>query len=502
MPTPPLPLRPRRAGLARRPALRRLLLAAAAPLLAGPLAAQTPTRPPEPADTVLRTPTRGDTNRTADTARATAGRLADPVDRLFAGMPARHLGPGLFGGRVTALAVPRPYRGTMYVGTAGGGVWKTTNRGVTWRGVSDSTGALSVGDVAVAPSDTNVVWLGTGEKNSLRSQGWGNGVWRSTNGGRTWTSAGLADTRTIGRVVVHPRDPNTAWVAALGHLWAPNNARGVYKTTDGGRTWARTLFVNDTTGAVDLVLDPSNPDVVYAATWHRVRWGGTRVQGVGAGSGIHKSTDGGRTWRRLTDPALRNGLPGDRMGRIGLAVSPSRPRTVYAMIQVDRGVVNAAAQPFGGVYRSDDAGATWRHVHDFQAVPHYFYNDVWVDPSNVDHLWVSSTLLMESKDGGRTFAPSRCRTCTSTTTRSGSIPTTRATSCSATTAACTSRSTTDGHGCTTRCRWRRRTRCRSTRAWRPTACAPASRTTAPGASQPDARLARHRRRRLAAGGRR
>jgi photosystem II stability/assembly factor-like uncharacterized protein len=382
-----------------------LVLLAAAAAAARPLAAQTPPSRPEPADTVLRSPTRGDTTRAADSARARAPRLADPVDRLLAGMPARHLGPALFGGRVTSLAVPRPYRGTVYVGTAGGGVWKTVNRGVTWRPVSDSTGALSVGDVAVAPSDTNVVWLGTGEKNSLRSQGWGNGVWRSTDGGRTWAHAGLANTRAVGRVVVHPRDPNTAWVAALGHLWAPNPERGVYKTADGGRTWARTLFVNDTAGAVELALDPSNPDVLYAGTWHRVRWGGTRVQGVGAGSGIHKSTDGGRTWRRLTDPALKNGLPAGQMGRIGLAVSARRPRTVYAMIQVDRGVVNAGAQPFGGVYRSDDAGATWRHVHDFQANPHYYYDDVWVDPSDAEHLWVSSMLLMESKDGGRTFAP-------------------------------------------------------------------------------------------------
>lgn len=386
-----------------------LAVALATALAPGGAHAQQPPPRTEPADTVLRTPTRTDTaarqQAGADSARRAAARSVDPLDRLLGGIPARHLGPGLFGGRVTALAVPRPYRGTLYVGTAGGGVWKTTNRGVTWRAVSDSTGALSVGDVAVAPSDTNVVWLGTGERNSLRSQGWGNGVWRSTNGGRTWTSAGLTDTREIGRVVVHPRDPNTAWVAALGHLWAPGRARGVYKTTDGGRTWARTLFVDDTTGAVDLTLDPSNPDVLYAATWHRVRLGGTRMQGVGAGSGIYKSTDGGRTWRRLTDPALRNGLPAERMGRIGLAVSEKNPQVVYAMIQVDRGAVNTAVQPFGGVFRSDDAGATWRQVHDFQAVPHYYYDDVWVDPADAEHLWVSSMLLMESKDGGRTFEP-------------------------------------------------------------------------------------------------
>ena len=373
-------------------------------------AAQEPVRPRPPADSALRTPAAPgrDTLRPpaqpGDTAAARAA-SADPLERFLRGMTPRHLGPALFGGRVTALAAPRPYRKTMYAGTAGGGVWKTTNAGVTWRPVSDSVGALTVGDLAVAPSDSNVVWLGTGEKNSLRSQGWGNGVWKSTDGGRTWTSTGLAETRAIGRVVVHPRDPNTVWVAALGHLWGPNPERGVYKTTDGGRTWSRVLFVNDTTGFVDLVLDPSNPDVVYAAGWHRLRLGGTRMQGVGAGSGIWRSADGGRTWTRLTDPARRTGLPTDRMGRIGLAVSARAPRTVYAMIQVDRGVTNPAVGPQGGVFRSDDAGATWRQVHDVQAIPHYYYTDVWADPTDAEHLWVSGTYLMESTNGGRTFEP-------------------------------------------------------------------------------------------------
>jgi photosystem II stability/assembly factor-like uncharacterized protein len=394
---------------------------AAATTAAGTLGAQEPARPRPPADSSVRTPAvPGAPGRDSARAAAQAGTppgdttrpgtpAADPVDRLLRGMTPRHLGPFLFGGRITALAAPRPYRKTLYAGTAGGGVWKTTNGGVTWRAVSDSTGALTVGDLAVAPSDSNVLWVGTGEKNSLRSQGWGNGVWKSTNGGRTWTSAGLAETRTIGRVVVHPRDPNTVWVAALGHLWGTNPERGVYKTTDGGRTWSRVLFVNDTTGFVDLTMDPSNPDVLYAAGWHRLRLGGTRIQGVGAGSGIWKTTDGGRTWTRLTDAARRNGLPTDRMGRIGLAVSAKSPRTVYAMIQVDRGVTSAAVGPQGGVFKSTDAGATWAQVHDVQAVPHYFYNDIWADPSDAEHLWVSGTYLMESTDGGRTFAPSRCQ---------------------------------------------------------------------------------------------
>jgi len=379
-----------RRALARAGALTLLLVAAA------PLAAQQPTPPAPP---VANPPAAPPVTPGAPTPPRT-----DSLDRFLNGIPVRPLGPALFGGRVTALAVPRPYRKTMYVGTAGGGVWKTANGGITWRAVGDSIGATTIGDVAVAPSDTNVVWVGTGEKNSLRSQGWGNGVWKSVDGGRSWRSMGLAATRSIGRIVVHPRDPNTVWVAALGRLWGANAERGVYRTTDGGRTWARTLFVDDTTGAVDLEVDPSNPDVLYAATWHRIRWGGPRIQGVGPGSAIWKSTDAGRTWTRLTDPARRNGLPAERLGRIGLAVSERNPRTVYAMIQVDRGVTQAAAQPAGGVFRSDDAGATWRQVHDHQATPHYFYDDVIVDPSNAERLWVTATQLLRSDDGGRTFA--------------------------------------------------------------------------------------------------
>jgi len=339
-----------------------------------------------------------------DTARGGAPASADPLTRFVSAFTYRNLGPAAYSGRVTSFAVPRPYRKTFYVGTAGGGVWKTSNGGTTWAAIGDSLGVQSVGDVAVAPSDTNVVWVGTGEKNSLRSQSWGNGVHKSTDGGKTWRCMGLADSRSIGRVVIHPTNPQIVYVAALGHLWGPHNERGIYKTTNGGQSWERLLFVNDTTGFVDLEMDPSNPEVMYAAAWHRLRWGGSRMEGVGAGSGIYKTTDGGRTWTRLTNAKLGNGLPADRMGRIGLSVSRSDPRIVYAMIQVDRGVVNTQRGPFGGVFRSADAGATWTQVNDLQANPHYFYDDVWVDPTNSDHLYVIASPLLESKDGGKTFA--------------------------------------------------------------------------------------------------
>ncbi|HET6229953.1 MAG TPA: hypothetical protein VFE05_07790 [Longimicrobiaceae bacterium] len=341
-----------------------------------------------------------------DTAAARQVQLpTDPVSQAVRGFTLRNLGPAAYSGRVTSIAVPRTYRKTIYVGTAGGGLWKTSNAGTTWQPVGDSLGTSSIGDVAVAASDSNTVWVGTGEKNSLRSQFWGNGVHVSNDGGKTWRHAGLANTRSIGRVVIHPRDPNTVYVAALGHLWGPGPDRGIYKTTDAGRTWSKVLFVNDTTGFVDLEMDPQNPEVLYAASWHRLRWGGSHMEGVGAGSGIWKTADGGRTWTRLTDPRLRNGLPTDRMGRIGLSVSPQDPRTVYAMISVDRGVSDVRAAPFGGMFRSDDAGATWRQVNDLAANPHYYYDDAWVDPTNKEHVWMTASPLLESKDGGRSFEP-------------------------------------------------------------------------------------------------
>ncbi len=333
----------------------------------------------------------------------------DSLTRFLESFSSRNLGPAAYSGRVTALAVPSPkagsYPNTFYVGAAGGGVWKTTNGGTTWQPVSEGLGTETIGDLAVAPSDTSVVWVGTGEKNSLRSQWWGDGVYKSTDGGKKWTNMGLKDTRSIGRIVIHPTNPDVVYVAALGHLWGTNTERGVYKTVDGGKTWAKLLFVDDTSGFVDMEMDPSNPDVLYAAAWHRLRWGGGHMQGVGKGSGIYKTADGGRSWTKLTDPALKNGLPTERLGRIGLAVSAKDPRVLYAVIQVDRGVTDPQQGRYGGVFRSADAGATWTQVNDLQAIPHYYYDDVWVDQANPDHIWTVSPSLLESKDGGKSFAP-------------------------------------------------------------------------------------------------
>lgn len=316
----------------------------------------------------------------------------------------RLIGPANQAGRVTSLAAPDTAgHKVMYAGFATGGLWKTTNAGVTWRPIFDDQAFAAIADVAVAPSDARVVWVGTGERNSLRSQGWGNGVYRSTDAGGSWTHMGLEDTREIGRVVIDPRDANTVYVAALGHLWGANRERGVYKTTDGGASWEKVLFVDDTTGFVDLKLHPTNPDIIYAASWHRLRWGGGRMEGAGAGSAVWRSTDAGRTWQRLSGPGQTRGLPDGPLGRIGLGVSADMPDRVYAVVQAAYGSRDPGVSPHGGLFRSEDAGASWTRVNDLSAVPDYFYNEVWVAPSDADRLWLAGTLLGHSKDGGESL---------------------------------------------------------------------------------------------------
>ena len=340
-------------------------------------------------------------------AAAQKGRDPAPAsaEKLLRSTDFRLIGPANTSGRITSLAVPEAQHGrVIYAGTAGGGVWRTTNLGTTWQPLWDDQPFASIGDVAVAPSDSQVVWVGTGERNSLRSQGWGDGVYRSTDGGSSWTHVGLAETREIGRIVVHPTDASVAYVAALGHLWGAGRDRGVYRTTDGGKSWKQVLFVDDTTGIVDLKMDPRDPQVLYAAAWHRIRWGGGHMEGAGQGSGIYKTTDGGDRWTRLTDPRLANGLPSRDLGRIGLAVYPKDPRIVYAVVQAAHGNREQTVSPAGGVFRSDDAGAHWSRVNDVSAVPDYYYNEIYVDPTDPDRVWLNGTFLMLSKDGGRSFS--------------------------------------------------------------------------------------------------
>jgi photosystem II stability/assembly factor-like uncharacterized protein len=299
----------------------------------------------------------------------------------------REIGPAVTGGRIHDIEARPDDPSTIYAATASGGLWKTTNRGTTWDSIFEDPPVSTFGDVALAPSNPEVVWAGTGEQNNRQSTSWGNGVYRSTDAGSTWTHLGLEDTRHIGRVRVHPADPDVAYVAAQGNLWAPSEARGVYRTTDGGETWDKVLYVDRHTGAVDLVMDPDNPDVLYAATYQRLRrtWG---FNGGGAGSGIHKTTDGGDTWTELTD-----GLPAGDKGRIGLAIAETNPDVLYATVE------HADA---GGTYRTRDAGASWTKVNDLNPRPMY-YSHVFVDPTDADRVFVLSTEFYMSENAGETF---------------------------------------------------------------------------------------------------
>lgn len=298
----------------------------------------------------------------------------------------RAIGPAVMGGRIDDVAVDERNPSTIYVGAASGGLWKTTNAGTTWTPLFDAQPVSSIGDVALAPSNPDIVWVGTGEPNNRQSSTFGDGVYKSTDAGRTWTHMGLRDTQHIGRVIVDPTDPNVVYVGALGRLWGPNKERGVFKTTDGGRTWTHALFINEDTGVVDMVMDPGNRQVLYAAAYQRRRvpWG---FNGGGPGGGIHKTMDGGRTWIQLT-----NGLPQGIVGRIGLAIWRKDPRVLYALVEHKE----------GGTFRSGDAGATWRKVNDLNPRPMY-YSKIHIDPGNDQRIYVLGAPFYVSDDGGKTF---------------------------------------------------------------------------------------------------
>jgi photosystem II stability/assembly factor-like uncharacterized protein len=317
---------------------------------------------------------------------------ADNVAELLNKMPFRNLGPFRAGAWVSTIAVRDR---TIFAGARTGGVWKSSNYGTTFENVTDANAIASVGSLAIAPSDANVVWLGSGDNSVTRSAYPGTGMYRSTDGGKTWQAAGLADSQHIARIVIHPTNPNIVWVAALGHLFTPNAERGVYKTTDGGKTWQRVLHAGDTTGAVDLIADPRNPNVLYAALYQALRhpW---RLEDGGPESGVYKSTDGGANWKRLT-----SGLPSGATGRTGLDICRSHPDTVYALID------NSEAKR-GEVYRSDDAGATWRRMSadndDVSRKAGYSFNQLRVDPNNPDRVFVTGSNMISSRDGGKTWA--------------------------------------------------------------------------------------------------
>jgi len=306
----------------------------------------------------------------------------------FAGLKFRLLGPAVASGRVTSVAVNPKNKFEYYVGVASGGVWKTVDDGTTWTPVFDNEKSYSMGWVTLDPNDASVVWVGSGESNSQRSVGYGDGIYRSDDGGKNWQNVGLKKSEHVGRVVVDPRDSKVVYVAAEGPLWGPGGDRGLYKTTDGGKNWKAVLTISENTGVADVALDSSNPDIVYAAAYQRRRHVFTLIDG-GPESALYKSTDAGATWNKL-----KSGLPKEDMGRIGLAVSPADPSVVYATIE--------AADGKGGIFRSSDKGATWERRNEFDQGAMY-YAQIIADPKNADRIFVMNVSLRESLDGGKTL---------------------------------------------------------------------------------------------------
>jgi photosystem II stability/assembly factor-like uncharacterized protein len=310
-------------------------------------------------------------------------------DTLFSGLALRNIGPALTSGRIADIAVdPRDPR-TWYVAVASGHLWKTTNAGTTFTPLLDDQTVYSIGCVTIDPRDSLTVWVGSGENNSQRSVSWGDGVYKSTDGGRSWKNVGLATSEHIGKIVVDPRDSNVVYVAAQGPLWKAGGERGLYKTTDGGKSWKAVLTISENTGVTDVVLDPSNPDTLYAAAYQRRRHVFTLING-GPESAIHKSTDGGATWTKLT-----TGLPKEQMGRIGLAIPPTAPKTVYAIIE--------ASRKTGGFYRSQDGGGNWEKRDSQVSTSPQYYSEIFVDPSDADRVYAIDTYLRVTDDGGKTF---------------------------------------------------------------------------------------------------
>jgi photosystem II stability/assembly factor-like uncharacterized protein len=311
---------------------------------------------------------------------------------LLQALEYRSIGP-FRGGRSTAVAGVPGEPLTFYMGSTGGGVWKTTDGGMAWRNVSDGFfEAGSMGAVAVAESDPNVVYAGTGSACLRGNVSTGVGMYKSTDAGRTWTHVGLRDAGQIAKVRIHPRNPDLVYVAVVGHAFGRNAERGVFRSRDGGKTWDKVLFLSDSTGAIDLSMDARNPRVLYAALWRAERKPWTFYGGAMEG-GIYKTTDGGDSWTRLT-----SGLPTGLIGKIGVAVSAANPDKVYAVVE--------AGDDQGGVYRSEDAGATWRRVNsDFGPVERpWYYNHMYADPKDENTIYIASDEFLKSVDGGVTFA--------------------------------------------------------------------------------------------------
>jgi photosystem II stability/assembly factor-like uncharacterized protein len=322
--------------------------------------------------------------------RVSAQRAAAVDASILSALKWRMVGP-FRGGRVNAVSGVPGQPNTFYFGSVGGGVWKSLNAGRTWTPIFDKNSSASIGAIGIAPSNPNVVYVGTGEADMRDSIGFGDGVYKSTDGGSTWTHVGLETTRQIGRVIVDPRDPNVVFVAALGHVYGPHPDRGVYRSRDGGSTWQKVLFKDENTGAIDLAFEPGNPQTIYAALWatRRPPWF-IYAPANGPGSGLYKSTDGGTNWTPLTA-----GLPTEGLGRMGIAISAATPRRVYVVADAKE----------GGLFRSEDAGATFTKISSDQRIwgRGWYFEKIAVDPKNPDIVYVPNTAVFKSVDGGKTW---------------------------------------------------------------------------------------------------
>lgn len=307
----------------------------------------------------------------------------------FDNIKLRLLGPAVFGGRISDIAVNPYNKKEFYVGVASGGIWKTTNAGITFEPIFDTYGSFSIGCLAIDPNNPFVVWVGTGENNSQRSVSWGDGVYKTTDGGKTWKNMGLTKSEHIGKIVIHPQNSNIVYVAAQGPLWGPGGDRGLYKTTDGGKTWEQVLKISENTGVTDVVMDPRNPEVLYCASYQRRRHVWTLING-GPEAAIYKTTDGGKSWEKL-----QNGLPSGDLGRIGLGISPANPDYIYAIIEGNEGK--------GGIYRSTDRGASWEKRNSWFSGSAQYYHEVFCDPKNPERVFFIDTYLRVTEDGGKTL---------------------------------------------------------------------------------------------------
>jgi photosystem II stability/assembly factor-like uncharacterized protein len=322
--------------------------------------------------------------------------IAKQVDpKLFQELRWRLIGP-FRGGRTLAVTGVRGKPEVFYFGSVGGGVWKTDDAGRTWKPIFDSQPIGSIGAIAIAPSDSNVIYVGSGEADMRSSISYGNGMYKSADGGKTWTHIGLSDSRQLGRILVDPRDANKVFVAALGHAYGPNVERGVFRSSDGGKSWQKILFHDENTGAIDLAFEPGNTKTIYASLWQTRRppWS-IYPPSNGAGSGLYRSKDGGDHWEQVTG----HGLPSEGLGRIGIAVAPSNPRRIYLIVDAKE----------GGLYRSDDGGQNWQRVSDDKRVWQrgWYFGEVSVDPTDPETVYLPNTTMYKSRDGGKTFTAFR-----------------------------------------------------------------------------------------------